>query len=237
MASERHSIKWCRLFIENAEFQDMTLDNSSALRPDKVWVTGKPSFAGRPQIIALGASTGGTQALEVLLAALPVDCPGVVVVQHMPERFTALFARRLNSLCKIEVREAASGDRVKPGCVLIAPGGQHMQVQVSGGAYLVQLNAEAPVNRHRPSVDVLFHSVAEHAGDKAIAAILTGMGGDGAKGLLEIRGRGGRTIAQDEQSCVVYGMPREAARLGAAEQVLPLERIASAIMSLAVCRT
>ncbi len=191
------------------------------------------AMVGRARLVAIGASTGGTQALEVVLGGLTPSCPGVVVVQHMPERFTALFARRLDQLCKLEVREACSGDRVLSGCALIAPGGRHMQIRCHGDGYVVHLDDEPPVNRHRPSVDVLFQSVAEHAGDRAIAVILTGMGGDGARGLLEVRRHGGHTIAQDEQSCVVYGMPREAVRLGAAEQVLPVAGIATAIGLLA----
>ncbi|NMG03247.1 chemotaxis protein CheB [Azoarcus taiwanensis] len=181
------------------------------------------------RLIAIGTSTGGTQALEVVLSALPVDCPGIVVVQHMPARFTALFAQRLNQLCQLEVLEARDGQAVEPGRVLIAPGGYQMSVRRAGNRFIVDVRDGPPVNRHRPSVDVLFSSVAKCAGRNAIGVIMTGMGDDGARGLLEMRLAGARTIAQDEASCVVFGMPREAIKLQAVEQVLPLSRIAEAI--------
>jgi two-component system chemotaxis response regulator CheB len=162
-----------------------------------------------------------------VLTALPRTGPGVVIVQHMPEAFTAAFAARLNSLCEMDVREARDGERVIAGRALIAPGGRHMQLHRSGAHYLVNVRDGPLVNRHKPSVDVLFKSVAQHAGRNALGVLLTGMGDDGARGLLEMRHAGARTAAQDEASCVVFGMPREAIRLGAAEAVLPLPRVAA----------
>ena len=174
---------------------------------------------------AIGTSTGGTQALEFVLSSLPRTCPGLVVVQHMPEKFTAAFAARLDHLCEIEVREARSGDRVIPGRAIIAPGGQHLVVRRSGAQYLVEVVAAPPVNRHCPSVDVLFRSCAKYAGRNAVGVIMTGMGDDGARGLLEMRQAGARTFGQDEESCVVFGMPKEAIKLGAVERVVPLSAI------------
>lgn len=174
------------------------------------------------RVVAIGTSTGGTLALEQILTRLPPDAPGMVIVQHMPERFTAAFAERLNGLCPIQVREARHGDPVTVGRALIAPGGRHMRLARSGAHYVVEISGEAPVNRHRPSVDVLFRSVAQAAASNALGLILTGMGDDGAEGLLAMRRAGAHTIAQDEASCVVFGMPREAISLGAAERVLPL---------------
>jgi len=181
------------------------------------------------RIVAIGASTGGTQAIERVLTVLPRVCPGIVIVQHMPELFTASLAKRLDSLCQIEVREARNGDRVLPGLALIAPGGRHMQLCRSGAYYQVQVLDGPPVNRHRPSVDVLFRSVAKFAGRNAMGVILTGMGDDGARGLREMLDAGANTIAQDEASCVVFGMPKEAIRLGAARQVLSLGSIPAAL--------
>jgi len=185
------------------------------------------------RVVAIGTSTGGTQALEVVLRALPRVSPGIVVVQHMPEKFTAAFAARLNGLCSIEVREAKHNDRVLPGLALIAPGGKHMLLRRSGAVYRVEVIDGPAVNRHRPSVDVLFRSTAQSAGKNACGIIMTGMGDDGARGLREMRDAGAHTIAQDEDSCVVYGMPKEAIKLGAAGEVLPLGRIASAIQRAA----
>lgn len=181
-------------------------------------------------IVAIGTSTGGTQALELVLKDLPRVCPGIVIVQHMPEKFTAAFAERLNQVCAIEVREARHGDRVMPGRALIAPGGRHMLLKRNGAQYQVDIVEGPPVNRHRPSVDVLFRSVARVAGSNALGIIMTGMGDDGARGLKEMRDAGARTLGQDEQSCVVYGMPREAVKLGAVERELPLEQLAAAIL-------
>lgn len=182
------------------------------------------------RIVAIGASTGGTQAIERVLTALPRVAPGIVIVQHMPERFTASLAERLDGVCRIEVREARSGDRVLPGLALIAPGGRHMRLHRSGAQYTVHVLDGPPVNRHRPSVDVLFRSVARHAGRNATGVILTGMGDDGARGLREMLDAGAHTIAQDEASCVVFGMPREAIRLGAARAVASLDEIAGRML-------
>jgi two-component system, chemotaxis family, protein-glutamate methylesterase/glutaminase len=181
-------------------------------------------------VVALGTSTGGTQALQTVLTTLPEDCPGIVVVQHMPEKFTAAFAERLNRICLCEVKEARDGDRVRPGRVLIAPGGLHMQLKRSGAQYHVSVADGPPVNRHKPSVDVLFRSVAREAGKNALGVIMTGMGDDGARGLLDMREAGAITAAQDEASCVVFGMPKEAIARGAAAQVIPLGHIGRFIL-------
>ena len=177
------------------------------------------------RVIAIGTSTGGTQALEEVLTTLPKVSPGIVIVQHMPEKFTAAFAERLDSICKVSVKEAQNNDRVVPGRVLIAPGGRHMLLKRSGAQYFVEIVDGPLVNRHRPSVDVLFRSVAKCAGANALGVIMTGMGDDGAAGLLEMRKAGARTIAQDEESCVVYGMPKEAVKRGAVEKSMPLNLI------------
>lgn len=178
------------------------------------------------RVVAIGTSTGGTQALEQVLVRLPRVCPGLVIVQHMPEKFTASFADRLNTLCAIEVREARNNDRVLPGLALIAPGGKHMVLKRSGAFYQVQVLDGPHVNRHRPSVDVLFRSVARFAGRNATGIIMTGMGDDGARGLKEMFDAGAETFAQDEASCVVFGMPREALKLGGVSQVVALDDIA-----------
>jgi two-component system chemotaxis response regulator CheB len=182
------------------------------------------------RVVALGTSTGGTQALEQVLSALPRVCPGIVVVQHMPEKFTAAFAARLDSICHIEVREARNNDRVTPGRALIAPGGRHLLLKRSGAQYFVEVVDGPVVNRHRPSVDVLFRSVAKSAGVNALGVIMTGMGDDGAAGLAEMRHAGARTLAQDEDSCVVFGMPKEAIWRGGVERTVPLQVIAAEIM-------
>jgi two-component system, chemotaxis family, protein-glutamate methylesterase/glutaminase len=182
------------------------------------------------RVVAIGTSTGGTQALETVLTELPRVCPGIVIVQHMPEKFTAAFAARLNSVCQIAVKEAQHGDRVTPGRALVAPGGKHMLLKRSGAQYYVEVLDGPLVNRHRPSVDVLFRSVAKCAGSNALGVIMTGMGDDGAAGLLEMRNAGARTIAQDEESCVVFGMPKEAVKRGAVETVAPLSAIAGQIL-------
>jgi two-component system chemotaxis response regulator CheB len=183
------------------------------------------------KVVAIGTSTGGTQALEAVLTRLPATASGIVIVQHMPEKFTALFAERLNSLCAIEVREARDGDRVLPGRALIAPGGKHMVLKRSGAQYHVSVIDGPLVNRHKPSVDVLFRSVAQVAGRNALGIIMTGMGDDGARGLKEMRGAGAATVAEDESTCVVFGMPKVAIDLGAAEKVLPLPRIPDEIVA------
>ena len=182
--------------------------------------------------ICLGASTGGTESLRVVLEKLPVDCPGIVVVQHMPQGFTLSFAQRLNAICQLSVKEAQDGDEVKAGQVLVAPGNHHMLLQRRGNRYLVELKDGPLVSRHRPSVDVLFRSAARAAGPNAIGVIMTGMGDDGAQGLLEMRQNGARTIAEHESSCVVFGMPKEAIAKGAAGNIVVLDKISQEIMRL-----
>jgi len=184
------------------------------------------------KVIAIGASTGGTRAIESVLAQFPVNSPGIVICQHMPPGFTASFAERLNSICKIRVSEAKHGDSVSPGTALIAPGNQHMLLQKSGARYSVILKDGPLVHYQKPSVDVMFQSVARNAGKNAVGVILTGMGADGAKGLLEMRESGAQTIAQDEATCVVFGMPGEAVKLGAACEILPLQKIPGRVISL-----
>ncbi|WP_271411111.1 protein-glutamate methylesterase/protein-glutamine glutaminase [Pseudomonas sp. Q1-7] len=201
-------------------------------------VAERPAERGLPilgteKLIAIGASTGGTEAIKDVLLRLPADSPGVVITQHMPAGFTRSFAARLDKLCRVRVSEARDGDRILPGTALLAPGGLHMEVARSGANYVARLSEAPPVNGHRPAVDVMFTSAARCAGRNLIAALLTGMGKDGARGLLAIREAGGYTVAQDEASCVVYGMPREAAELGAAEEVLPLEEIGPALLAQA----
>ncbi len=181
-------------------------------------------------VVAIGCSTGGTQALQVVLSALPAVCPAVVIVQHMPPNFTAAFAQRLDGLCRITVKEAKNSDRVVPGCALIAPGGKHLLLQRSGAQYYVEVREGPPVNRHCPSVDVLFRSVAKSAGRNALGIIMTGMGDDGARGLKEMRNAGANTVAQDEESCVVFGMPKEAIRMDAVDRILSLDELPRAIL-------
>lgn len=183
------------------------------------------------KVIAIGTSTGGTQALEAVLTRLPAVMPGIVIVQHMPERFTAMFAERLNSLCAIEVREAKDGDRVLPGRALIAPGARHMMLKRSGAQYYVAVADGPVVNRHKPSVDVLFRSVAQVAGRNALGIIMTGMGDDGARGMKEMHDAGAKTVAEDESTCVVFGMPKVAIELGGVDKVVPLDRIPQEVVA------
>lgn len=182
------------------------------------------------KLIAIGASTGGTKAIEMVLKGLPLNIPGIVIVQHMPPVFTKSFADRLNEICTIDVAEARDGDLVQSGKALLAPGNYHMQLEKSGAKYYVRVKQGPPVNHHRPSVDVLFNSVAKSAGVNATGVILTGMGADGAAGMLEMKNAGAYTIAQDEATSVVYGMPKEAHRMGGASKVLPLNMISDAIL-------
>ena len=182
------------------------------------------------QVLALGASTGGTEALRTILEAMPADAPGLLVVQHMPEVFTRAFAERLDKTCRIEVKEAVDGDRVLEGRALVAPGNRHMLLRRSGGHYAVEVADGPLVSRHRPSVDVLFRSVAVAAGPNAVGAILTGMGDDGALGLLEMKQAGAATLAQDEASSVVFGMPKEAIERGGVDEVVPLDEVASLLL-------
>lgn len=184
------------------------------------------------KVVAIGASTGGTEALKAVLTKMPPDSPAIVIVQHMPPRFTTAFANRLNDLCQIEVREAKDGDTLIPGLALIAPGNFHMVVKRSGARYYVEVKTGPLVCHQRPSVDVLFHSVAQYVGANAVGVIMTGMGADGARGMAEMRSAGAHTIAQDEASCVVFGMPKEAIRAGGVEKVVPLGQIPQAILQL-----
>ena len=200
---------------------------------DIILPPGKARYGMWPseRIVAIGTSTGGTQALDTVLRMLPKEVPGIVVVQHMPPQFTATFAERLDTHCKIRVREAKDGDRVEPGLALIAPGGKHMVTRRGPSHYYVDVVDGPPVNRHRPSVDVLFRSVAMCAGPAATGIIMTGMGDDGARGLKEMEEVGAHTVAQDEKSCVVFGMPKVAIELGGVRQILPLDRIHEAVVA------
>jgi two-component system, chemotaxis family, protein-glutamate methylesterase/glutaminase len=183
------------------------------------------------KVIVVGASTGGTEALKTFLESFPPDSPGIVIVQHMPENFTKAFAIRLDGICKISVKEAQDGDTIIRGRALIAPGNHHLLLKRSGAQYYVEIKDGPLVSRHRPSVDVLFRSAARYAGKNAVAVIMTGMGDDGAKGMLELKQAGAFTIAQDEKSCVVFGMPQEAIKLGAVDKIFPLDGIAGFIIN------
>jgi two-component system chemotaxis response regulator CheB len=180
--------------------------------------------------VVIGSSTGGTQALELVLTSLPADAPGIAITQHMPEKFTAMYAQRLSGICAMKVREAKDGDRLERGLALIAPGGLHMQLRKSAGQYFVHVADGPPVNRHKPSVDVLFKSASECGGRDVLGIIMTGMGDDGARGMKVLHDGGARTIAQNEETCVVFGMPKEAIKLQAVDDILPLEHIARAIL-------
>jgi two-component system chemotaxis response regulator CheB len=193
---------------------------------------GAAKFRTTDSIIAIGASTGGTEAIKDVLLGLPADCPGVVIAQHIPKAFSTPFAARMNRLCQMTVYEAEDGQQIRPGHVYIAPGDRHLLVVRDGARYVCRLDDGSPVNRHKPSVDVLFRSVAQQAGRNAIGVILTGMGKDGAIGLKEMRNAGSPTIAQDEATSVVWGMPGEATAIGAAVEVLPLQNIAARVLSL-----
>jgi len=192
-------------------------------------LSGVHAFAMNKPVV-IGSSTGGTQALEFMLLSLPADAPGMAITQHMPEKFTALYAQRLNGICAMNVREAKDGDRLERGVVLIAPGGLHMRLRKAAGQYFVQVVDGPPVNRHKPSVDVLFKSAAECAGGDILGIILTGMGDDGARGMKALHDGGARTLAQNEATCVVFGMPKEAIKLQAVDEILPLEDMARAIL-------
>jgi two-component system, chemotaxis family, protein-glutamate methylesterase/glutaminase len=202
------------------------------LSADAVLPSARPPVirATTHKVVVIGASTGGTEALRELLEAMPPDAPGLAIVQHMPEVFTAQFARRLDELCRIEVKEARSNDRLVPGRALIAPGNHHLVVRRSGALYFVDVLDGPPVSLHRPSVNVLFRSAAQAAGANAVGVILTGMGDDGADGLAELRAAGAHTVAQDEATSVVFGMPKEAIARGGVVEILPLPRIAASIL-------
>ncbi|KIH75353.1 two-component system, chemotaxis family, response regulator CheB [Geoalkalibacter ferrihydriticus] len=211
-----------------------TLEASPKLTADAILpvVSSKAMIATTEKVVVVGASTGGTEALRVFLEALPLDMPGIVVVQHMPEHFTATFAQRLDSLCRVSVKEAEDNDTVLRGRVLIAPGNRHCLLKRSGARYYVEIKDGPLVSRHRPSVDVLFRSTARYAGANAVGIIMTGMGDDGARGMREMKDAGARTIAQDEATCVVFGMPNEAVKHGGVDKVLPLEKIAAEVLRM-----
>lgn len=219
-------------FVESirnaARSRPRSVKRAPVLAPERV-SSGSLLTVTTDKVVAVGASTGGTEALRLLLETMPPDCPGLVIVQHMPELFTSAFAKRLQQLCRIEVKEAAHGDRILQGRALIAPGNRHLRVKRTGGHYQVELLDGARVSGHKPSVDVLFHSVARAAGANAVGVLLTGMGEDGADGLLAMKQAGAATLAQDEASCVVFGMPRAAIERGAVDQVLPLGAIGEAV--------
>ncbi len=202
-----------------------------ASRPSPLAFQGSAMLKTTDLIIAIGSSTGGTEAVKGVLEMLPPNTPPILITQHMPERFTKSWADRMNQLCRISVKEAEDGDSVLPGHALIAPGSYHMTLARNGARYSVRINQDPPVNRHRPSVDVMFDSVARYAGGNAVGVILTGMGGDGAKGMLAMKQAGAYTIAQDEASCVVFGMPKEAIKLGCVDKILPLGDIAGAVLT------
>ncbi len=201
----------------------------SSIQPDSV--KNYTVFKGSNKVIFIGASTGGTEALKEVLIKMPPDSPAIAVVQHMPEMFTKAFAERLNSLCSITVKEGKNGDSLIPGQAIIAPGNYHMSVRKNGAMYRVETNQGAPIHHQRPAVDVLFDSASKYAGPNAIGVIMTGMGSDGATGLLNMKEAGAKTLAQDEDSCVVFGMPKEAIKLGAADKIVPLNKIPENILS------
>lgn len=203
-----------------------------ALRTPRAPVTEVAKGVASSWVVAVGASTGGTEALAVVLGALPRESPAVLVVQHMPEGFTKAFAGRLNGLAPMQVKEAEDGDPVRQGLVLLAPGNRHMTIVRDGSRFVVRIDSAPHVNRHRPSVDVLFRSVAETFGPRSVGVLLTGMGKDGALGLLEMKNRGAQTIAQDESTSIVFGMPKEAIALGAATRILPLQNVGEGILDL-----
>ena len=200
-----------------------------ALAPRNTGHTSVHAFAMNKPVV-IGSSTGGTQALELVLTHLPADAPGIAITQHMPEKFTAMYAQRLDGICAMNVRECKDGDRLERGVVLIAPGGRHMQMRKAAGQYYMSVVDGPPVNRHKPSVDVLFRSASECAGRDVLGIILTGMGDDGARGMKMLHDGGARTIAQNEETCVVFGMPKEAIKLQAVDDILPLEGVARAIL-------
>ncbi len=211
---------------------DLGLDVQPKLTADAIFALAKPTLhiETTEKVVVVGASTGGTEALRVFLEALPLDAPGIVIVQHMPEHFTKAFASRLDTVCKVSVKEAENNDTVIRGRALIAPGNHHILLKRSGARYYVEIMDGPLVSRHRPSVDVLFRSAAHYGAKNVVAVIMTGMGDDGAQGMRELKDAGASTIAQDEQSCVVFGMPNEAIKRGAVDSVLPLDRIAGAVM-------
>lgn len=214
-----------------AHIKKANLDVQKSLSADAVLPSLANHIASTEKLIIVGASTGGTEAIKDFLIKLPPDCPGIAITQHMPEAFTKSFANRLDSLCKIRVKEAENGDRILPGHAFIAPGHSHLLVKRSGANYVCELSNGPPVNRHRPSVDVLFRSAANCVGKNAIGVILTGMGKDGAAGMLEMKQAGAYNFAQDEMSCVVFGMPKEAIAVGGVDEIVPLQQMSSKVMA------
>ena len=238
VAGETNDDDYAQLIVEKirgayaARDKIQPLDINRAVDADAVLPMLRSVEATQSRVIVIGASTGGAEALKDILVAVPEDCPPILIAQHMPGTFTKLFAKRLDGLCKITVKEAEDNEPVLPGHAYVAPGGFHLRLERFGArGYGIKIGSDAAVNLHRPSVDVLFHSAAESAGADAIGVILTGMGKDGAKGLLAMRRKGAFTLAQDEASCIVFGMPKEAIDIGAAEMVAPLHLIARRMMS------
>ena len=220
------------LLVDTVRAAALSKRGTAAIRASRAPVTEIPKGVAASWAVAIGASTGGTEALAIVLGALPRDSPAVLVVQHMPEGFTKAFAGRLNGLSAMQVKEAADGDPIHQGEVLLAPGNRHLSVARDGPRFVARVDQSPHVNRHRPSVDVLFRSVSETFGSRSVGVLLTGMGKDGASGLLEMKIRGAQTIAQDETSSVVFGMPKEAIILGAASRILPLQNIGPGILDL-----
>jgi two-component system, chemotaxis family, protein-glutamate methylesterase/glutaminase len=216
-----------RRHVESARQDQQSSPHAIAMPP-------RGQYNSSEKLIILGASTGGTEAIKSFLLQMPMDCPGILIAQHMPEGFTQSFAKRLNGLCKVVVKEAEDGERILPGHVFIAPGHSHLLLARSGANYVTKLDAGPPINRHRPSVDVLFRSAAENAGKNAVGVIMTGMGKDGALGMLEMKNAGAYNFAQDEASCVVYGMPREAVLQGGVDEVAPLDDLPGKILNYLV---
>ncbi|MDP4195525.1 MAG: chemotaxis response regulator protein-glutamate methylesterase [Bacteroidota bacterium] len=215
-----------KLRIQNFEVQPKLTADVIIPKP-----TSNAMIQTTEKVIVVGASTGGTEAIKMFLESMPLDAPGIVIVQHMPEGFTSAFSKRLDGTCRISVKEAETGDSVIRGRALIAPGNHHMLLKRSGARYFVEIKDGPLVSRHRPSVDVLFRSAARYAGKNAVGVIMTGMGDDGAKGMLEMKNAGAKTLAQDEKSCVVFGMPNEAIKLGGVDKVLPLDKIAGTVLN------
>jgi two-component system, chemotaxis family, protein-glutamate methylesterase/glutaminase len=220
------------MFVDTVRAAALSRRGRSPARAPRPMSTEVAKGVGASWTIAIGASTGGTEALAVVLGSLPRDSPPVLVVQHMPEGFTKAFANRLDGLSAMRVKEAEDGDLIQQGIAFLAPGNRHIVVARDGPRFVLRVHQAPHVNRHRPSVDVLFRSVAEHFGNRSVGALLTGMGKDGAAGLLEMKNRGAQTIAQDETSSVVFGMPKEAIALGAATRILPLQNVAAGIVEL-----
>lgn len=214
-----------------AKIRARTIPKPTDAQPGEILPQIRNPLTSSEKLIIIGASTGGTEAIKEFLIRMPSDCPGILITQHMPEGFTRSFAQRLNNLCKISVRESEGGERILPGHAYIAPGHSHLQLVRSGANYMTHIDQGPPVNRHRPSVDVLFRSAATCAGKNAVGVILTGMGKDGAQGMLEMRNAGAYNFAQDEASCIVFGMPREAIAVGAAHEVVSLDAMAGRVLS------